>query len=99
MNFTPSPLFLTIVFCKSEKERKNEKEQVSESLWGSFFTDPKEALDLLVDPNKREREEEARLKKEVKASKRAWRNIRQQQFKFLDSGNDASVAGEGSVSG
>jgi hypothetical protein len=44
-----------------------------------------------MDPNKKEREEEKKLKKEVKASKRAWRKIRKERFRFLD-GTNASAA-------
>ena len=50
----------------------------------SFNVCGKEALEGLMDPNKDEREEEQRLKKEVKASKKAWRRIRDERFKFLD---------------
>mmetsp|Transcript_24310 Transcript_24310/g.52667 ORF Transcript_24310/g.52667 Transcript_24310/m.52667 type:complete len:779 (-) Transcript_24310:222-2558(-) len=50
----------------------------------SFNVCGKEALEGLMDPNKDEREEEQRLKKEVKASKKAWRRIREERFKFLD---------------
>ena len=39
----------------------------------------------------REREEEEKLRKEVKASKKQWRAIRKQRFGFLDS--DASSPG------
>jgi len=46
---------------------------------------PKEAYEFLVDPNKKEREEEEKLRKEVKASKKRWRKIRQERFAFLDS--------------
>lgn len=76
---------------KVEKEKKFEQDEASKSLWNFIFDDPKEAIDLIMDPNKKEREEEERLKKEVKASKRAWRKIRSQRFKFLDGGNDGSV--------
>ena len=46
-----------------------------------------------MDPNKKEREEETTLKSEVKLSKKMWRKIRNDRFKFLDSANDASTAG------
>lgn len=45
---------------------------------------PTEALDMIMDPNKKEREEEEKLRKEVKASKKQWRMIRKQRFAFLD---------------
>ena len=37
-----------------------------------------------MDPNKKEREEEENLRKDVKASKKHWRKIRQERFQFLD---------------
>jgi len=43
-----------------------------------------EPFESIVDPNKKEREEEERIKKEVRASKKAWRKIREERFKFLD---------------
>ncbi len=75
-----------------QESRFKEKQETTKSLWDALFTDPNEAFDLIMDPNKKEREEESRLKKQVKASKKAWRKIREQRFKFLDSNNDASVA-------
>jgi hypothetical protein len=77
-----------------ENFKKTEQEKVTKSLWDSIFTDPKEAMDLIFDPTKNEREEEHRLRKEIKASKRAWRKIRQSKFQFLDKGNtsDNSVS-------
>jgi hypothetical protein len=50
---------------------------------------PTEALEMIMDPNKKEREEEEILKREVRASKKQWRKIRQQRFQFLDSNVDA----------
>jgi len=46
---------------------------------------PQEALDMIMDPNKQERQEEEKVRKEVKASKKAWRAIRKERFGFLDS--------------
>lgn len=74
-----------------ENMKKTEKDAATKNLWKSILTDPKEALELIVDPNKKERDEEIRLKKEVKASKKAWRKIREKRFKFLDS-NEFSEA-------
>ena len=74
-----------------EISRKKEKENTTQSLWDAVFTDPSEAFEIIMDPNKKEREEETRLKKQVKASKKAWRKIREQRFKFLDGNNDLSV--------
>jgi len=75
-----------------ENMRRAEKEEASKSLWDSIFSDPKEALELIMDPNKKERNDEIRLKKEVKASKKAWRKIRGQRFQFLDN-NDGTESG------
>lgn len=80
------------LLASMEVSRKKEKETTTKSLWDAIFTDPNEAFDLIMDPNKKEREEETRLKKQVKASKRAWRKIREQRFKFLDASNDVSVS-------
>ncbi|KAL7491343.1 hypothetical protein ACHAWT_000718 [Skeletonema menzelii] len=64
------------------KELKtNEKFEADKSLWDQWVTEPFESI---VDPNKKEREEEERIKKEVRASKKAWRKIREERFKFLD---------------
>ena len=52
-----------------------------------------------MDPNKKEREEEEKLKKEVKASKRAWRKIRKERFAFLDSTNAVAATPKNSGSG
>ena len=73
-----------------QKSRTSKEEAETKTLWDSLITDPKEAFDYVMDPNKKEREEESRLKKEVKQSKKAWRKIRQNRFRFLDS--DMSVA-------
>lgn len=72
------------------KSRTKKEEEATQSLWDSLLTDPRDAFDFILDPNKKEREDEARLKKEVKSSKKAWRKIRQRRFMFLDS--DMSVA-------
>jgi len=45
---------------------------------------------MIMDPNKKEREEEEKLKKEVRASKKQWRKIRQERFQFLDSNMEAT---------
>ena len=42
-----------------------------------------------MDPNKKEREEEENVKREVRASKKQWRKIRQERFQFLDSNMEA----------
>jgi len=54
------------------------------SIWDAFVNGPQEALDMIMDPNKKEREEEVKMKKEVKAAKKVWRTIRKERFAFLD---------------
>ena len=66
---------------KNEQMKNNEKEQADKSLWNQWIMEPFESI---MDPNRKEREEEERIKKEVKASKKAWRKIREDRFKFLD---------------
>uniref|UniRef100_A0A7S1YFD8 Uncharacterized protein n=1 Tax=Grammatophora oceanica TaxID=210454 RepID=A0A7S1YFD8_9STRA len=68
-----------------EERNVNEKQEAETSLWGSFFNAPSDVYDAVMDPNKKEREEEEMLRKEVKASKKKWRKIRQERFQFLDS--------------
>lgn len=58
---------------------------------------PTEALDMIMDPNKKEREEEEKLRKEVKASKKQWRTIRKQRFGFLDANGGSEKGHTGSV--
>ena len=67
--------------AENKQLRSNEKAEADKSLWDQWVTEPFESI---VDPNKKEREEEERIKKEVKASKKAWRKIRGERFKFLD---------------
>lgn len=74
---------------KDDKEPETEAEK---SLWQSFLDAPTEALDMIMDPNKKEREEEDKIRKEVKASKKAWRAIRRERFAFLDNGEDGDRA-------
>ena len=73
-----------------EKQLKSEKAEAESSMWDSFMAAPTEALDMIMDPNKKEREEEENLRKEVKASKKQWRQIRKERFAFLDSNNVSS---------
>ena len=70
--------------------KSKEKEEAEKSLWDSLMSAPQEAYDFVVDPNKKEREEEEKLRKEVKQSKKRWRKIRQERFAFLDSDMAAS---------
>ena len=68
----------------AEMLRNQEKTQASQSLWDSLMSAPQEALDFIIDPNKKEREEEEKRQKEIKASKKCWRKIRRERFAFLD---------------
>ena len=71
---------------KQKKVRvKQEETEAEEGLWDSFLNAPSEAYDTLFDPNRKERQEEENLRKEVKASKKIWRKIRQERFTFLNS--------------
>ena len=47
-------------------------------------------MEMIMDPNKKEREEEEKLRKEVKASKKQWRRIRRERFGFLDTATTVS---------
>ena len=68
----------------AEMLKKKEKTDAEQSMWDSIVNAPTEAIDMLLDPNRKEREEEERLRAEVKASKKRWRMIRQERFAFLD---------------
>merc|ERR1712196_640406 len=84
----------------NDKRLKSEKDDAEKSMWDFVMAAPTEAIDMIMDPNKKEREEEQKLRKEVKASKKQWRTIRKERFSFLDANSvseGASVAGMGSV--
>jgi hypothetical protein len=70
---------------------KTEKEEAEKSMWDVLVAAPTEALDMIMDPNKKEREEEENLRKEVKASKKQWRAIRKERFAFLDNGRSTEA--------
>ena len=78
-------------YFSSEKAKRKQYIEEEKSIWDTWCTDPTETIELLIDPNKKEREEEARIKREVKLSKKAWRKIRQERFKFLDNSNEEYV--------
>lgn len=61
-------------------------EEGEKTMWDALINGPQEALDMIMDPNKKEREEENNIRKEVKNSKKAWRAIRKERFAFLDNG-------------
>jgi hypothetical protein len=67
-----------------ETLKTNEKKDAETSLWDSMFNAPVDAFEAIMDPNKKEREEEENLRKDVKASKKQWRKTRQERFQFLD---------------
>lgn len=66
---------------ENKQSKKKEKVEAERSLWDQWVKEPFESI---VDPNKKEREEEEKIRKEVRASKKAWRKIREDRFKFLD---------------
>lgn len=88
---------LSVVFAESKQ--RDEKQDAELSLWDSLVSG--DALDMIMDPSKKEREEEEKLRKDVKASKKQWRKIRQERFQFLDanqgSRQTSSVSGSEAV--
>mmetsp|Transcript_13108 Transcript_13108/g.29765 ORF Transcript_13108/g.29765 Transcript_13108/m.29765 type:complete len:473 (+) Transcript_13108:1418-2836(+) len=82
-----------------ERARSKEAYDAEQSMWDYMMNAPTDAYDLIMDPNRKEREKEEAMRKEVKASKRAWRQIRQERFPFLDADLDkgkvaATIASE-----
>jgi len=77
---------------EAESRLSEEKKDAEESLWDSFMCGggPTDAYDMIMDPNKQEREEEENLRREVKASKKQWRKIRHDRFQFLDTNKNKS---------
>lgn len=57
------------------------KGEVEQSLWEGTVG---AAYDMVVDPNRKVREAEEKFRQDVKVSKKQWRRIRQERFKFLD---------------
>lgn len=70
---------------RAEELRKTEKETAKKSMWDQLLSAPTSAYEMVADPNKKEREDQERMRKEVKASKKQWRRIRHERFSFLDS--------------
>jgi hypothetical protein len=70
---------------EAEKAEVKELEETPDCFTMSFCT-----LGDIMDPNRSEREEEESAKREVRESKKAWRRIREDRFKFLaaSSGTD-----------
>ncbi len=78
-----------------EKDGIEVTEEGEKSIWDSLVSGPQEAFDMIMDPNKKEREEEEKTRMEVKAAKKAWRAIRKERFSFLDNGaNDEKKMSE-----
>ncbi|KAL7563909.1 hypothetical protein ACA910_008041 [Epithemia clementina (nom. ined.)] len=73
-----------------ERARTKEVAEAEQTLWDSFMSASNDAYGMIMDPNRKEREKEEALRKEVKASKRAWRQIRAERFPFLDADADES---------
>lgn len=70
----------------NERLRSKEKEEASSILTACL--DPSEFFENLMDPNKKEREEEEKTKAAVKASKKQWKKIREERFDFLNRNNE-----------
>jgi len=81
---------------ENDRRLKSEKDEAEQSMWDFVMAAPTEAIDMIMDPNKKEREEEEKLRKEVKASKKQWRAIRKERFAFLDS-NASTASGAASI--
>jgi hypothetical protein len=62
------------------KQKKIEKIEAEKSLWNAWIM---ELFESIIDP-KKDREEEEKIKKEIRASKKAWRKVWNERFKFLD---------------
>jgi hypothetical protein len=75
---------VAVILDEAEQDKRDEKKAAEKSMWDSIMVAPTEALDMIIDPTKKEREEEEALRKEVKQSKKQWRKIRQERFAFLD---------------
>lgn len=82
-----------------ENRLETEKNEAECRIWDGFIEAQTEVIDMIIDPNKKEREDEEKLWKDVKASKRQWRKIRKQRFAFLDAGNESSAVGATAESG
>ena len=76
-----------------DKRLKSEKDEAEQGILEYIFSAPGEAIEAIIDPNKKEREAEEEMRREVKASKKQWRAIRKERFGFLD----ANSAGGTSV--
>jgi hypothetical protein len=80
---------------RHEEQKCTDEREAEKSLWESFLSAPADAFEMIVDPNRKVREIEEKLKREVKASKKAWRRVRQERFSFLDA--DVESTGDGAM--
>jgi hypothetical protein len=64
----------------AEATQHKEEKEATKSLFESFG----EVYDMVVDPNRKDREQEQKFRAEVKQSKKQWRRIRNERFPFLD---------------
>eukprot|EP00587_Corethron_hystrix_P003447 CAMPEP_0113297168 /NCGR_PEP_ID=MMETSP0010_2-20120614/143_1 /TAXON_ID=216773 ORGANISM="Corethron hystrix, Strain 308" /NCGR_SAMPLE_ID=MMETSP0010_2 /ASSEMBLY_ACC=CAM_ASM_000155 /LENGTH=840 /DNA_ID=CAMNT_0000150013 /DNA_START=155 /DNA_END=2677 /DNA_ORIENTATION=- /assembly_acc=CAM_ASM_000155 len=65
-----------------EDAQKTKDTEEQREFWDTIYD--------FLDPSKKEREQEEKVKHEVRASKRHWRKIRAERFRFLDN-NDQSA--------
>ena len=80
--------------AKYEETRNEETKDAEKSMWDYLVDAPTDAYDMLLDPNRKEREAEEQLRQEVKASKKAWRKVRAERFPFLDLDVDVDMDGQ-----
>lgn len=64
----------------AEASQAKEEKEAEKSLFESFG----DVYDMVVDPNRKDREQEQKFRSEVKQSKKQWRRIRNERFPFLD---------------
>ena len=69
---------------KYENARHEESKDAQKSMWDYLVDAPTDAYDMIMDPNRKAREAEEKLRQEVKGSKKAWRKVRSERFPFLD---------------
>lgn len=72
----------------AEVAKNNEEKEAEKSLFESFG----DVYDMVVDPNRKDREQEQKFRAEVKQSKKQWRRIRNERFPFLDVDADEKKA-------
>ena len=80
-----------------EDAKKTARKEAEQSMWDQLMNAPTDAYDLLMDPNRKEREEEEKLQEDIKASKKHWRKIRRERFSFLDTESSSAASKKGSA--